>query len=199
MKNKKLYAAAMAAVLAVSAFGSTVMAAETTATGETKFEYRPGGVGPIDPVTPGDEETSVNNWMVYLPKIITLTDNNVETANTFTKGTNVTFTVKQKQPGADGDDTIKEANIPSGVTVEATVPNAEGDFSLTGTSGGATMQLAGFDGNTKLTQDANELGILTADGGDTQSGKAKISDKAAAVDGQTYSTTVTFTFTNPGV
>ena len=45
MKNRKLYAAALAATLAVSAFGTTVMAAE----GTTNFKYQPGKAAPALP------------------------------------------------------------------------------------------------------------------------------------------------------
>ncbi len=195
MKNRKLYAAALAATLAVSAFGTTVMAAETTANGTTTFKYTPGTAGPIDPVDPGTEETSENNWMVVYPKTIVLTDENVETADTFTKGAALKFTVKQKQAGVDGD-AITEDNIPQGLVIEAEGANDTGDYTLTGASGTATMQLAGFEG-TKITSTANEIGVLTYDEA-TQSGKAKISNNASAIEGTEYTTSVTFTFTNPG-
>ena len=194
--RRKVYAAVIAATLAVGMMGTSVMA-ETTASGETTFEYKTGGVGPIEPVDPGTEETSVNNWMVYFPKLVTLTDSNVATADTFTKGTDVTFTVKQKQPGTDGDE-IKLDNIPSGITVEANVPNEEGNFPLTGSAGSATMQRGTCTTpHTVVTQTNNELGILKDGAGATQSGKAKISDNSGVVDGTTYSTNVIFTFTNP--
>ena len=199
MKNKKLFAAALTAALAVSMMGTSVMAATpTSSTGETNFSYTPGTSGPVDPVDPGTEETSTNNWMVVYPRSITLTDSNVETADTFTKGAALSFTVKQKQAGADGDDTIKEANIPSGVTVSATGAGAEGNYTLSGTKGSATMQLAGFNGSSKITDVADEMGVLLHDAA-TQSGKAKISDASKVVDGNTYTGSVTFTFENPGV
>ena len=204
MKNKKLFAAALTAALAVSMMGTSVMASTptqgkpTSSTGETTFSYAPGTSGPVDPVDPGTEETSTNNWMVVYPRSITLTDSNVETADTFTKGAALSFTVKQKQAGADGDDTIKEANIPSGVTVSATGAGTEGNYKLSGTNGSATMQLAGFDGSSKITDAADEMGVLLHDAA-TQSGKAKISDASKVVDGNTYKGSVTFTFENPGV
>lgn len=198
MKNKKFLAAAMTAALAVSMLGTSVMAAETSAKGTTNFTYTPGTAGPVDPVNPGEEETSVNNWMVVYPRSITLTDSNVETGDTFNNGAELTFTVKQKQAGADGDDTIKEANIPSGVSVTAEGANATGDYTLSGGEGSAIMQLAGFDGSSKITSAANELGLLLHDAA-TQSGKAKISNASGIVDGNTYTTSVTFTFVNPGV
>ena len=196
MKNRKLYAAALAATLAVSMMGTTVMAA-TSAEGTTNFKYQPGTAAPVDPVTPGTEETSVNNWMVVYPRNITLTDSNIEAGDTFTNGAAVTFTVKQKQAGADNDDTIKEANIPSGISVSAEGATATGDYTLSGTQGSATMQLAGFNGTSKITQNANELGVLTHGAGATQSGKAKISNDNAVVDGNEYTGQVTFTFENP--
>ena len=199
MKNKKLFAAALTAALAVSMMGTSVMAATpTSSTGETNFSYTPGTSGPVDPVDPGTEETSTNNWMVVYPRSITLTDTNVETGATFDKGAALQFTVKQKQAGADGDDTIKEANIPSGVTVSATGAGTEGNYTLSGTNGSATMQLAGFDGSSKITDVADEMGVLLHDAA-TQSGKAKISDASKVVDGNTYTGSVTFTFENPGV
>ena len=48
MKNKKLFAAALTAALAVSMMGTSVMAYD----GTTKFTYTPGTSGPIDPVNP---------------------------------------------------------------------------------------------------------------------------------------------------
>lgn len=195
MRNKKLFAAALTAALAVSMMGTSVMAA-TSAQGTTNFTYEPGTAGPTDPVKPGEEETSVNNWMVVYPRSITLTDTNVDSGATFDKGAALTFTVKQKQAGADGDDTIKEANIPSGVSVSAQGANAAGDYTLSGTNGSATMQLAGFNGTSKITQDADELGLLLHNAA-TQSGKAKISDASKVVDGNTYTASVTFTFNNP--
>ena len=45
MKNKKLFAAALTAALAVSMMGTSVMAYD----GTTKFTYTPGTSGPIDP------------------------------------------------------------------------------------------------------------------------------------------------------
>lgn len=197
MKNKKLFAAVLTASLAVGMMGTSVMAA-TSAEGTTNFTYTPGTAGPIDPVDPGTEETSVNNWMVVYPRTITLTDSNVEAGNTFTKGASLQFTVKQKQAGADGDDTIKEQNIPSGVSVSAAGADAEGNYTLNGdTEGTATMQLAGFT-NAKITNTSDELGLLLHDAA-TQSGKAKLSDVSQVVDGNTYTGQVTFTFENPGV
>lgn len=196
--KRKIYATLIAGALAVSMMGTTVMAAPTSAEGTTDFTYTPGTAGPIDPVNPGEEETSVNNWMVVYPRTVTLTDSNVETDATFTKGAALKFTVKQKQAGADGSDEIKEANIPSGVNVSAQGANTTGDYTLSGTSGSATMQLAGFDGNTKITSAADEMGVLLHDAA-TQTGKAKISDDSKIVDGNTYTTSVTFTFENPGV
>ena len=206
MKNKKLFAAAMTAALAVSMMGTSVMAATpgtpTSSTGETTFSYAPGTSGPTNPVDPGTEENSTNNWLVVYPRKVTLTDSNVETANTFTKGESLEFTVKQKQAGADNNDTIKENNIPGGLHVSVQNATQDGNFALSGgagSAGSATMQLAGFDGTTKITQGTNKMGVLTHEAtGRTKSGKAKISNNSQAVDGNTYTTSVTFTFTNPG-
>lgn len=196
MKNKKLFAAALTAALAVSMMGTSVMAA-TSAQGTTNFTYTPGTAGPIDPVNPGDEETSVNNWMVVYPRTVTLTDSNVEAGNTFAKGETLKFTVKQKQAGADNDDTIQQANIPQGVKVEAEGAAQNGDYILNGdTQGTATMHLGGFN-DTTITNTAKELGSLTHDAV-TKNGKAVIRNNDAVVDGNTYSGNVTFTFTNPG-
>ena len=199
MKNKKLFAAALTAALAVSMMGTSVMAATPTSSeGTTNFTYTPGTSGPIDPVDPGTEETSTNNWMVVYPRSITLTDSNVEPGDTFNNGAELQFTVKQKQAGADGSDEIKAENIPSGVTVSAGGAGTTGDYALSGGAGSATMQLAGFNGTSKITQDADELGLLLHNAS-TQSGKAKISDASKVVDGNTYTGSVTFTFENPGV
>ena len=196
MKNKKLFAAALTAALAVSMMGTTVMAA-TTAEGTTKFTYQPGTAGPIDPVNPGDEETSVNNWLVVYPRTVKLTDSNVNTTtDDFTGGASLSFTVKQKQAGADGSDAIQQANIPQGLKVEAEGAGQNGDYTLTGdTQGTATMHLGGFN-NTTITDTAKELGSLTHDAV-TKNGKAVIRNNDAVVDGNTYSGNVTFTFTNP--
>lgn len=199
MKNKKLFAAALTAALAVSMMGTSVMAS-TSSTGTTNFTYTPGTAGPVDPVNPGDEETSVNNWMVAYPRSITLTDSNVEAGDTFAKGATVTFTVKQKQAGSDGSDAITSDNIPQGIIVEAGGADADGNYDLSATSRTekAKMQLAGFDGRTKITNTTDEMGTLTHGGGETQSGKAVIRDNASVVEGNDYNVNVTFTFTNPG-
>lgn len=198
MKNKKLFAAALTAALAVSMMGTSVMAA-TSAQGTTNFTYTPGTAGPVDPVNPGEEETSVNNWMVIYPRSITLTDSNVEAGDTFDNGAAVTFTVKQKQAGSDGSDAITSDNIPQGIIVEAGGADAEGNYELSATSRTekAKMQLAGF-GGAKITNNADEMGTLVHGGGETQSGKAVIRDNASVVEGNDYNVNVTFTFTNPG-
>lgn len=198
MKNKKLFAAALTAALAVSMMGTSVMAATPTSSeGTTNFTYTPGTSGPIDPVDPGTEETSTNNWMVVYPRLITLTDSNVESGNSFTKGAAVNFTVKQKQAGADGQDTIKEENIPAGLIVEAEGAANDGTYTMTGTQGSAKMNLAAFNGNTLITDVVTEMGTLTHTQA-TQGGKAVIRDNSTVKDGVAYSTSVKFTFTNPG-
>ena len=198
MKNKKLFAAALTAALAVSMMGTSVMAAQTTAEGTTNFTYTPGTAGPVDPVDPGTEEESVNNWMVVYPRSVTLTDTNVETTqDSYTKGAELEFTVKQKQAGADNSDTIQEANIPQGLKVEANGADATGNYTLNGdTEGTATMQIGSFT-NVTITSAAKEMGTLTHTE-ITKSGKAVIRNNSDTVDGNVYTGQVTFTFTNPG-
>lgn len=204
MKNKKLFAAALTAALAVSMMGTSVMASTptpgkpTSSTGETTFSYAPGTSGPVDPVDPGTEENSTNNWMVVYPRSVTLTDSNVESDGTFAKGESLKFTVKQKQAGADNDDEIKQANIPQGLSVKAAGAASDGAYTLSGGTGTATMNIGGFTNNL-ITDAATELGKLTHEPDkQSQSGKAVIKDNSNTVDGNTYTTSVTFTFTNPG-
>ena len=199
MKNRKLYAAALAATLAVSMMGTTVMAADVT--GDTTINYTPGTAGPIDPVNPGDEETSENNWMVVYPKTVVLTDSNLRNTSgaLFENGATLSFTVKQKQAGADNNDTIKNANIPNGIDVTATGISTvwtDKDITMNAVDSGqgtATMQLAGFDNSTTALAQGEKLGNLT-DTATTKSGKAELTDSTKTVDGNSYSTTITFTF-----
>lgn len=198
MKNKKLFAAAMTAALAVSMMGTSVMAADVE--GDTKFQYTPGTAGPIDPVKPGQEETDTNNWMVVYPRTVTLTDSNLRnTSGTpFDNGASLSFTVKQKQAGADNDDTIKKANIPNGIDVKAetaTTNWAAENITMNAVNNGtgtATMQLAGFGSTTALTA-GQALGKLT-DTEATKNGKAELTDATKIVDGNSYATTITFSF-----
>ena len=198
MKNRKLYAAALAATLAVSMMGTTVMAADVT--GDTTINYTPGTAGPIDPVNPGEEETSTNNWMVVYPRTVVLTDSNLRntTGTAFDNGTGLSFTVKQKQAGADNSDTIQSANIPTGIDVTATAASTTWtgtDITMNAVNSGqgtATMQLAGFDSTTALNQ-GEALGNLDATTA-TKSGKAELTDNSKIIDGNSYSTTITFTF-----
>ena len=74
MKNKKLFAAALTAALAVSMMGTSVMA--STPSGTTEFSYTPGTAGPTVPVNPADPENDPNNWIVSYPRSIVLMDNN---------------------------------------------------------------------------------------------------------------------------
>ena len=198
MKNRKLYAAALAATLAVSMMGTTVMAADVT--GDTTINYTPGTAGPIDPVNPGEEETSTNNWMVVYPRTVVLTDSNLRntTGTAFDNGTGLSFTVKQKQAGADNSDTIQSATIPTGIDVTATAASTTWtgtDITMNAVNSGqgtATMQLAGFDSTTALNQ-GEALGNLDATTA-TKSGKAELTDNSKIIDGNSYSTTITFTF-----
>ena len=199
MKNKKLFAAALTAALAVSMMGTSVMAA--TVQGDTKLQYTPGTAGPIDPVNPGDEETDTNNWMVVYPRTVTLTDSNLRnTSGTeFDNGAALQFTVKQKQAGADNDYTIKNANIPTGIDVTAetaTTAWSGTDITMNAINSGqgtATMQLAGFDASTTALTAGQTLGNLT-DTAATKSGKAELTDATKVVDGNSYATTITFSF-----
>lgn len=199
MKNKKLFAAVLTASLAVSMMGTSVMAA--TVEGDTKLQYTPGTAGPIDPVTPGQEETDTNNWMVVYPRTVTLTDSNLRNTSgtAFDNGAALSFTVKQKQAGADNDDTIKNANIPKGIDVTATGATTtwtDTDITMTAINSGtgtATMQLAGFDSSTTALTQGQKLGTLT-DTATTKSGRAELTDSSKIVDGNSYATTVTFSF-----
>ena len=55
------------------------------------------------------------------------------------------------------------------------------------------MQLAGFDNSTTALAQGEKLGNLT-DTATTKSGKAELTDSTKTVDGNSYSTTITFTF-----
>lgn len=199
MRNKKLYATLIAGALVVSMMGTTVMA--STVEGDTKIQYTPGTVGPIDPVTPGQEETSENNWMIVYPRTVTLTDSNLRNASgtEFDNGASLSFTVKQKQPGADNNDEIKAANIPNGIDVTATGASTtwtDKDITMSATNSGqgtATMQLAGFNNSTTALAEGEALGNLSATLA-TNSGKAELTDNSKIVDGNSYTTTITFSF-----
>ena len=203
MKNRKLYAAALAATLAVSAFGTTVMAAE----GTTNFKYQPGTSGPTDPVNPGTEETSANNWMVTYPRQITLMDNNemkddtVATAATI--GQKLEFTVKQRVAGADGSDKVTAGNVGTGIVVAAGQGTANSwasgtDITMKGTkkdTNTVMMQIANAEGSS-FVQPAGTLMTLTNTTDNDQAfAVIKKDEVKKAVEGETYTVDVKFTFT----
>lgn len=195
MKNKKLYAALVAGTLAVSMMGTTVLAAAPS--GDTNFIYNSGWSGPTNPVDPGTEETNPNNWMVKYPKTIELTEDNLAAAptNAAAKGKTLNFVVKQRVPGADGNSSVTAGNVGAGISVK---PKATGwttgtDITMTGTQGSVVMSLAD-SGSTKYLEPNTEMLRLTV-AKQTNNGYAVVKDNSAAVDGETYTKTVTFTFT----
>lgn len=195
MKNKKLYAALVAGTLAVSMMGTTVLAAAPS--GDTNFIYNSGWSGPTNPVDPGTEETNQNNWMVKYPKTIELTEDNLAAAptNAAAKGKALNFVVKQRVPGADGNSSVTAGNVGAGISVK---PKATGwttgtDITMTGTQGSVVMSLAD-SGSTKYLEPNTEMLRLTV-AKQTNNGYAVVKDNSAAVDGETYTKTVTFTFT----
>ena len=201
MKNKKLYAALVAGTLAVSMMGTTVMAAAPTApSGDTNFIYNSGWSGPTDPVDPGTEDTNPNNWMVNYPKTIELTEDNLETnvANAATAGKALNFVVKQRVPGASGTGAVTADNVGAGISVK---PSADGwdsgtDITMTGSAGAAgsvVMSLANSDTSAFLNPDQEMLRLTNTT--TTNKGYAVVTNNSAAVDGATYTKTVTFTFT----
>ena len=200
MKNRKLFAAALAATLAVSAFGTTVMAAE----GVTNFTYTPGTSGPTDPVNPGDEETSENNWMVSYPRQITLMDNNEsDLANASTKGQKLEFKVKQRVAGADGSDKVTAGNVGTGIVVAAGQGTAASwasgtDITMKGTkkdTNTVIMQIANAE-SSSFVQPAGTLMTLTNTTDNDQAfAVIKKDEVKKAVEGETYTVDVKFTFT----
>ena len=209
MKNKKLFAAALTAALAVSMMGTSVMA--STPSGTTEFSYTPGTSGPTVPVNPANPENDANNWMVSYPRSIVLMDNNEagETDDaTAAKnvGQGLNFDVKQRVPGTDGDQ-VTAANVGNGITIK---PSADGwssgnDIKLkdkvSPTPNEVTMNLidAGTghpDVTYKYLQPNAVLGTLTHTA-DTTTGYAvlKYGSVDSAIEGNTYTGNVTFTFT----
>ena len=208
MKNKKLYAAAITAALVVSAFGSTVMAADPT--GTTNFTYQPGTAGPTDPIDPTDPENDENNWIVSYPRQITLMDNNeagngddAVTAKAVGKGLN--FSIRQQIAGEDGDQ-VTQANIGNGIEIKAT-GTVDGSWTTgneitmkTAENNEVTMQLitAGASGNTYIDKDGilDTFTAATGNVNDNTTGYAvlKYGTVDKAVEGASYSTGVIFTF-----
>ena len=195
MKNKKLFAAALTAALAVSMMGTSVMA--STPSGTTEFSYTPGTSGPTDPVNPADPENDPNNWMVSYPRSIVLMDNNEsDLTNSATKGQKLTFKVKQRVAGTDGDK-VTANNVGTGITVAAGGWTSGTDILMTASSGNSevNMNLANAAGD-KFLAPADTMMTLTHTA-DTDDGFAVIKkgDVQTAVEGVTYTKDVTFTFT----
>ena len=208
MKNKKLFAAALTAALAVSMMGTSVMA--STPSGTTEFSYTPGTSGPTVPVNPGKPENDANNWMVSYPRSIVLMDNNeagknadATTAKNVGQGLN--FDVKQRVPGTDGDQ-VTAANVGNGITIKpsATGWSSGNDIKLkdkvSPTPNEVTMNLidAGTgkpDVTYKYLQPNAVLGTLTHTA-DTTTGYAvlKYGSVDSAIEGNTYTGNVTFKF-----
>ena len=208
MKNKKLFAAALTAALAVSMMGTSVMA--STPSGTTEFSYTPGTSGPTVPVNPADPENDANNWMVSYPRSIVLMDNNeagknadATTAKNVGQGLN--FDVKQRVPGTDGDQ-VTAANVGNGITIKpsATGWSSGNDIKLkdkvSPTPNEVTMNL--IDAGTgkpnvtyKYLQPNAVLGTLTHTA-DTTTGYAvlKYGSVDSAIEGNTYTGNVTFKF-----
>lgn len=209
MKNKKLFAAALTAALAVSMMGTSVMA--STPSGTTEFSYTPGTSGPTVPVNPADPENDANNWMVSYPRSIVLMDNNeagnganATTAKNVGQGLN--FDVKQRVPGTNGDQ-VTDKNVGNGITIKpsATGWDSGNDIKLkdkvSPTPNEVTMNLidAGTgnpDVTYKYLQPNGVLGTLTHTA-DATTGYAvlKYGSVDSAIEGNTYTGNVTFTFT----
>ena len=205
MKNKKLFAAAMTAALAVSMMGTYVMAA--TPSGTTEFSYTPGTAGPTVPVNPADPENDPNNWIVSYPRSIVLMDNNEagENANaTAAKdvGQGLNFDVKQRVPGTNGNQ-VTDKNVGKGITIK---PSADGwssgnDIKLkdkvSPTPNEVTMNLidAGNAGTHNYLNPNGTLATLTHTN-DTTTGYAvlKYGSVDSAIEGNTYTGNVTFKF-----
>ena len=207
MKNKKLFAAAMTAALAVSMMGTYVMAA--TPSGTTEFSYTPGTAGPTVPVNPADPENDENNWIVSYPRSIVLMDNNEAGESddaTAAKdvGQGLNFDVKQRVPGTDGDQ-VTAANVGrNGIAIKASADGwASGnDIKLkdkvSPTPNEVIMNLidAGNAGTHTYLNPDGTLATLTHTN-DTTTGYAvlKYGSVDSAIEGNTYTGNVTFTFT----
>ena len=205
MKNKKLFAAAMTAALAVSMMGTYVMAA--TPSGTTEFSYTPGTAGPTVPVNPADPENDPNNWMVSYPRSIVLMDNNEagETDDaTAAKnvGQGLNFDVKQRVPGTNGNQ-VTDKNVGKGITIKpsATGWDSGNDIKLkdkvSPIPNEVTMNLidAGNAGTHNYLNPNGTLATLTHTN-DTTTGYAvlKYGSVDSAIEGNTYTGNVTFKF-----
>ena len=201
MKNKILFAAALTAALAVSMMGTSVMAYD----GTTKFTYTPGTSGPIDPVNPGDEETSENNWMVHYPRNIVLMDNNEMKEDTISTAANVgqklTFKVTQRQAGSDGSTNVTAANVGTGITVAAggwtSTTGTKTDIEMAASAGGSKVVMGLTDVTPSKFLAPSETMMTLTDTLATDDGYAVIKkdNVKKAVEGVTYTKDVTFTFT----
>ena len=205
MKNKKLFAAALTAALAVSMMGTSVMAA--TPSGTTEFSYTPGTAGPTVPVNPADPENDPNNWIVSYPRSIVLMDNNEagETDDaTAAKnvGQGLNFDVKQRVPGTNGNQ-VTDKNVGKGITIKpsATGWDSGNDIKLkdkvSPTPNEVTMNLidAGNAGTHNYLNPNGTLATLTHTN-DTTTGYAvlKYGSVDSAIEGNTYTGNVTFKF-----
>ena len=208
MKNRKLFAAALTAALAVSMMGTTVMAADPT--GTTEFTYQPGTAGPTDPINPADPENDANNWMVSYPRTIQLMDNNeagngANGATAKAVGKQLPFHIYQQVPGENGDQ-INENNVGKGIKITATASSDDTwtgqDIKLSAPEGAqVTMNLISADNKANAYVNKNgEIDTFTAAAGgavhDTTNGYAvlKYGSVEAATEAPVYSGTVTFTF-----
>ena len=200
MKNRKLYAAALAATLAVSMMGTTVMAYD----GTTTFTYRPGTAGPTEPVDTTDPENDANNWVVSYPRNIVLMDNNEagdDVSSAQTVGQKLTFKVTQRVAGRDNSNAVTAANIGNGIVVAPGGWTASTTDILMDASAGTSqvnMNLANSTSNAYLNP-ADTMMTLTVDTSEDDGfAVIKNGDAAKAVEGVTYTKAVTFSFTKAG-
>ena len=208
MKNKKLFAAALTAALAVSMMGTSVMA--STPSGTTEFSYTPGTSGPTVPVNPTNPENDPNNWMVSYPRSIVLMDNNEagENANaTAAKdvGQGLNFDVKQRVPGTNGNQ-VTDKNVGKGITIKpsATGWDSGNDIKLkdkvSPTPNEVTMNLidegTGSPTVTYKYLTPNDTMATLTHTNDTTTGYAvlKYGSVDSAIEGNTYTGNVTFKF-----
>lgn len=200
MKNKKLFAAALTAALAVSMMGTSVMAADPT--GTTEFSYTPGTSGPSDPIDPSDPENDENNWLIKYPRQIVLTDSNEGTSTASeaaTYGHKLTFKVEQKVAGDNGSN-VTAGNVGTGIVVapaaQTGVWESGTDIKMSGTDSSTVMMQLADSTPTKYLSPAETMLTLT-DQAAEDDGYAVIKEGQVeqAKDGVTYTTNVKFTFT----
>lgn len=209
MRNKKLYAALLVGTMVVGMMGSTVMAADPT--GNTNFTYNSGTITPPDPVDPVNPDADANNWAITYDRNIILADSNVgeDAAGVKTNGAQISFTVKQKVAGSDGDYQITDAQVGQyGLDIKASATNWASGTAIEMTNSTATnpvkMQLANGESVNSTPSLLNPNGVivnLNADnldstigaGSDSDKGWAALTSDSKAVDGTTYTQTVTWT------